>query len=55
MPVVINDFEVVPEPQEAREREAVAPPPEEQPIVTALELEDRLQRQSERLARVWAH
>jgi|GEM_PF-3060929 len=54
MPVVINEFEVVAQPEQASQTpealaKALPPPP------TAHEAEVAFRLQTERLARVWAH
>jgi hypothetical protein len=55
--VVINEFEVIPEPPPEKAAPAKAPagPPPEQAALTPLDLENLVRRRLERAARVRAH
>ncbi len=54
MPVVINEFEVVAAPQPAAEAAPAEAAPAN-PSPTPYEIERVVERQMERLARIWAH
>lgn len=54
MPVVINEFEVVAEPQPTTPPSSPAPSPSAEPP-TPYEIDRLVRRQLERLARIWAH
>jgi hypothetical protein len=55
MTVVINEFELVPQPPPAPAGEQKPQPPPEPSPLPASEVERIVRRQRERAARVWAH